>query len=102
MVNLLMRKRKPTDFEKFGYETRLQCGDDEERARQMCGLNIYAYADELQPKIASLQSEIEQNRKHGDALHAHLYNRPEPVNDAAMLTHSKKVRTMRSIIAFAA
>jgi hypothetical protein len=80
----------------------LQCGDDEERARKKCGLRIYACADELQPEITRTQSEIAENKNHGAALHAHLYNRPEPVNDAAMLTHARKIRRLRLLTALAA
>lgn len=98
----LIRRQERIDFEKLGYETVLQCGDDEERARKICGLRIYACADELQPQLARTQSEIAENKNHGDALHAHLYNRPEPVNDAAMLTHAKKIRKYRLLAALAA
>jgi hypothetical protein len=101
-VNVSMRRPERIDFEKLGYETMLQCGDDEERARQICGLRIYAVADELTPNRARLQSEIAENKNHGAALHARLYDRPEPVNDAAMLTHSRKVGRLRLFAAFAA
>jgi hypothetical protein len=80
----------------------LQCGDDEERARKMCGLRIYACADELRPEIERMQSEIAENKNHGAALHAHLYDRPEPVNDAAILTHSRKAGRLRLLTALAA
>lgn len=80
----------------------LQCRDDEERAKTICGLLIHAAAAEQQPTLMRLHSEIDQNRKHGAALHAHLYDRPEPVSDATMLTHAKKVRRLRTMIALAA
>jgi hypothetical protein len=95
LIKRLIEGQESIDFEKVGYETMLQCGDDEERARKMCGLRIYSYADALQSELTRFRSEIEQNKNHGSALHAHLYNRPEPVNDAAMLTHAKKVRKYR-------
>src|SRR5882724_325220 len=101
-MKLSFQKEKSVDFEKFGYETMLQCGDDEERARKMCGLRIYSYADGLQPELTRFRSEIEQNKTHGSALHAHLYIRPEPVNDAAMLTHAKRVRKYRFLAVLAA
>src|SRR5882724_644789 len=101
-MKLSFQKEKSVDFEKFGYETMLQCGDDEERARKMCGLRIYSYADGLQPELTRFRSEIEQNKTHGSALHAHLYIRPEPVNDAAMLTHAKRVRKYRFLAILAA
>src|SRR6266571_4447059 len=102
LIKRLIEGQKSIDFEKFGYETMLQCGEDEERARKMCGLRIYSYADGLQPELTRFGSEIEQNKTHGYALHAHLYNRPEPVNDAAMLTHAKKVRKYRLLAVLAA
>ena len=101
-IRRLIERQESIDFEKFGYETMLQCGDDEERARKLCGLCIYSYADGLQPELTRFRSEIEQNKTHGSALHAHLYIRPEPVNDAAMLTHAKKVRKYRLLAILAA
>lgn len=101
-MKLSFQKEKNIDFEKLGYETGLQCGDNEERAKVICGLRIHALADELQSRVTRLQSEIEQARNQAAALHAHLYDRPEPVNDAAMLTHAKKVRRLRLMTALAA
>jgi hypothetical protein len=102
MMNLFIRKHKQIDFEKLGYEMMLQSRGDEELARNICGLAIHAAADELHPAILRLQSEIAEHRRHGAALHAHLYDRPEPVNDATMLTHSRKVRRLRLLAALAA
>jgi hypothetical protein len=102
MVNLLRKKREPADFDKFGYETMLECGDDEKRAQTICGLRIHALVDELQSTLTRLQSEIEQARRQAAALHAYLYDGPEPVEDAAMLTYSHKVRNTRILVALAA
>jgi hypothetical protein len=101
-MKIFLKKKEQIDFEQLGYQTMMECRGDEERARQICGLRIYATADQLTPNIARLQSEIAENRKHDAALHAHLYNRPEPVNDAAMLTHSRKVRRLRMLATLAA
>ena len=101
-MNLFLRKNDPRDWEDLGYQTMLHCRDNEERARNICGLHIHACADQLQPEIASLRSEIERNRNHGAALHSHLYDRPVPVNDAAMLTHSVNVRILRVLTTLAA
>ena len=90
-MNLILQRQRRIDFEELGYQTMLQCRA-EEPAKNICGLRIHAYADELQPRLTSLQARIEQNKSHSGALHAHLYDRPIPVNDAAMLTHSMKVR----------
>src|SRR5260370_30736283 len=79
----------------------VECGV-EERARNICVLRIHAFADQLQPELSSLQAEIEQNRNRGAALHSHLYDRPVPVNDAAMLTHSLKARILFILTVLAA
>jgi hypothetical protein len=70
--------------------------------RNICGLHLHAYADQLQPKISSLRSEIEQYKHHGLALHAHLHDRSIPVNDAAMLARSMHVRIMLILAVLAA
>ncbi len=101
-MNLSFQKHKQVDFEELGYQTMLQCGDDEERTKNICALHLHACADQLQPEIAGLQSEIEQNSNHATALHSHLYDRPLPVNDAAMLTHSLKARILFVLTALAA
>jgi hypothetical protein len=101
-VNSLIRRREQVDFKKFGYETGLECGDDEKRALTICSVRIHSLADETQPELTRLHSEIEQNQDRGKALHAQLYSRPEPVNDAAMLTHARKVRRLRTMTVLAA
>jgi hypothetical protein len=100
-VNQSLKNVKPIDFEEFGFQTMLH-SDDEDRAKNICGLHLHAYADQLQPEISSLNSEIEHNKHHGLALHAQLYDRPIPVNDAAMLTHSLTSRTLLVLTVLAA
>jgi hypothetical protein len=100
-VNQSLTNAKRIDFEEFGFQTLLN-SDDEDRARNICGLHLHAYADQLQPMISSLMSEIAQRKHHGLALHAHLYDRPIPVNDAAMLTHSLASRILLVLTALAA
>src|SRR5579859_2260190 len=96
----LFQRRERIDFEELGYQTMLEC-IEEERAWNICGCRIHEYAAQLQPKIATLQAEIEQSRNRGAALHSHLYDRPVPVNDAAMLTHSLKARILFVLTALA-
>jgi hypothetical protein len=88
-------------FEEFGFQTMLN-SHDEDRARHICALHIYAYADGLQPELAGLNARIQQNRGHAAALQDCLYDRPIPVNDAAMLTRSTQVRITLTLAALAA
>jgi hypothetical protein len=102
LLDLIFKRNKDTDFEKFGYDTILECWGDEGRARQICGCRIQACEFIVQPEIARKQSEIEQCRNHGAAFHSHLYDRPDPVRDAAMLTHRKKFRIFFAMALLAA
>jgi hypothetical protein len=88
----LRDKREETDFREFAYQTMLECREDEEHAKQICANRIKEYELGITPDIATLQSQIAQYRNQGVALHSHLYDRPEPVDDAQMLTHRKKIR----------
>jgi hypothetical protein len=72
------------DFEHLGYETALQARD-QAAAEQICGLHIHAFADELRPEVSDLNGRIGINLGRTVALHSHLYDRPIPVSDAAML-----------------
>jgi hypothetical protein len=101
-MRLFFQRPERTNFEALGYETSLQCRDDQERARNICGLHLHAYKDEQQPEIARLESEIKEHRGHEGAFHAHLYDRACPVSDAAMLTHSRKVWIVCILCLFAA
>jgi hypothetical protein len=99
-MNQLSRKSKQCDFEEFGRQTRFACAD-RETAIQICSLRLLAYERELQPELSKVNTDILANRYHGAALHAHLYDRPIPVSDAAMLTHSNKCRILLVLTALA-
>jgi hypothetical protein len=99
-LNQSLRKSRPDDFEEFGYQTRLTCRDTAS-AIQICSLHLHAYDDALQPELSRLNSEVLANRHRAAALHAHLYDRPIPVSDAAMLTHSLGCRILLALTALA-
>lgn len=96
----LLRNTEVIDFEALGYHTRLTC-EDAERARNICGLHLHAYAENLQPELSRLHTEIANNKTHAAALHYHLYSGPTPINDAAMLTHSCKCRIVSILVVLA-
>jgi hypothetical protein len=77
-------KTQRIDFEALGYEMMLETGD-EVITRDICGLHIHAFADELKPELSRLSSLIQQARGRRQSLWSHLYDRREPVSDAAML-----------------
>jgi len=83
-MTLVVRKTEEIDFEELGYKTMVETGD-EMVARDICGLQIHAVADELSPKLSRLSSAIRELKGRRQALWAHLYDRHEPVSDAAML-----------------
>jgi len=80
----------------------LECREDEEHAKQICANRLKRYELGITPDIATLQSQIAQYRNQGAALHSHLYDRPEPVDDARMLTHRKKIRIFSAMACLAA
>ena len=88
------------DFEHLGYETALQ-SRDQAAAEQICGLHIHAFADELRPEISDLDSRIDTNQVRTRALHSHLYDRPLPVSDAAMLARDHAVPVLVILCAIA-
>jgi hypothetical protein len=90
-----------TDFEHLGYETALQ-SRDQAAAEQICGLHIHAFADELRPEISDLDGRIDLNLSRTVALHSHLYDRPLPVSDAAMLARDHTVPLLVILGAIAA
>lgn len=92
----VLKNVRPDDFEEFGYQTRLACTDTE-CAIQICRLHLYAREEELQPEISRLNSDISTTRHRSTALHAHLYDRPIPVSDAAMLTHLLESRILLAL-----
>jgi hypothetical protein len=89
------------DFEKLGYETMLECGE-ETRAKRICALHLQSYADGLQPPLDLAKSEIDHAKYQSGSLHSHLYDRPAPVNDAAMLTHSCRAKILLAMSIFTA
>jgi len=100
-MNQSLRKARSVDFEEFGYRTMLE-GDDLERATKICGSHLQAYEHELKPELTRLNSEIVNNEHHASALHAELYDRPIPVNDAEMLAHSKRCLILGAFAGLAA
>jgi hypothetical protein len=100
-MNQSLRKSRSIDFEEFGHRTMLECGDLE-RAMRICGSHLYAYEHELKPELAGVNSEIVSNEHRASALHAELYDRPIPVNDAKMLTQSLKCRIFVAFTVLAA
>jgi hypothetical protein len=77
-------KTQRTDFEALGYKTMVETGD-EVITKDICGLHIHAFADELKPELSRLSSVIQQTKGRRQALWSHLYDRHVPVSDAAML-----------------
>jgi hypothetical protein len=80
----MIRKTQRIDFEALGYRTMIETGD-EIATREICGLHLHAFADELNPELSHLSSAIRQTKARGHALFSHLYDRHEPVSDAKML-----------------
>jgi hypothetical protein len=77
-------KTQRIDFEALGYQTMVETGD-EMITKDICGLHIHAFADELKPELSRLSSVIQQTKGRRQALWSHLYDRHEPVSDAKML-----------------
>ena len=80
----MIRKTQRIDFEALGYKTMVETGD-QIATRDICGLHIHAFADELKPELSHLSSAIQRTKARGHALFSHLYDRHEPVSDAKML-----------------
>jgi len=89
----LTKRVQEIDFEELGYNAMLDAGD-ESRAKQVCALELHAYEQALQPEIAETGSEIQELKNRDFALHAHLYDRPIPVSDPAMLVRSLGARVL--------
>lgn len=92
---------KAIDFEKVGCETMLKCYDPEEAARS-CAPLLHAYELVLQSSIRRLKAKVAELKNRADALHSHLYNRPEPVRDAQMLSDDIKCRILIGLAIVAA
>jgi len=95
------RTMTPADFEELGHQTMLETRDLE-RTKEICALQLYAYEDERQPELGSLRKEMEHATERQRALHHHLYARPIPVNDAAMLSRSQRIRLLLALAGLAA
>ena len=87
------RNAEQIDFEELGFQTMLETGD-ETRAKPICALKLHAYEESLRPELSKLSSEIQQAKNRAQALHCRLYDRPIPVNDAAMLVRSLGARVL--------
>src|ERR1700690_4163055 len=77
-------KKKTIDFEKLGYQTMVETGN-EEIATAICANDIHSLALELRPKLLRLFSDIEQKKGRRQSLWPHLYDRPVPASDAVAL-----------------
>jgi hypothetical protein len=86
-------KNSPEDFEEFGYQTMRRCFDIEQ-AVKTCAESLHAFELALRPKLQRLHSEIVEIKNRILSLHSYLYDRPVPVNDAQMLSHSRKIRIL--------
>lgn len=93
MNKVWQQKLQRIDWEQHGYKTMLECADEKE-AIEICSHELQSLQAEMDPVIGGLRKQADTNRHHGDALHEHLYGRAIPVNDASMLTHRSKVRTV--------
>jgi hypothetical protein len=58
------------DFEELGYKTMVETGD-EVITKNICGLHIHAFADELKPELSRLASVIQKRRVDG-GLFGHI------------------------------
>ena len=83
-MTAMIQKTQRIDFEALGYKTMVETGD-EMITKEICGLHIHAFADELKPELSRLSSVIQQTKGRRQALWSHLYDRHVPVSDAAML-----------------
>ena len=81
---MMTSEKKEQDFEELGFKTMVET-QNEQRTKEICGLHISAYDDEIQPAIAALNSEIEESTHQRHSLWTHLYDRPVPASDAWML-----------------
>ena len=63
-----------TDFEELGYKTMMETGDDV-ITKDICGLHIHAFSDELKPELSRLSFIVQQTKGRRQALWAHLYDR---------------------------
>src|SRR5262245_18291454 len=101
-MSLLRDQRGETDFREYGYRTMLECGEEQERGKQICANRLKEHELGITLDIATSRSQIVQHRHNGAALHSFLYDRPEPVDDARMFAHRKKFRIFFAMACLAA
>lgn len=77
-------EKREVDFEELGFKTMIET-QNEQRTKEICGLHLSAYRDEIQPAISALGAEIEESTYQRHSLWTHLYDRPVPASDAWML-----------------
>ncbi len=100
-MNYLSHKKVGDYFEELGHRTMLECRE-ETQAIAICALDIQSYQHSLQPDLTRLCSETAENKNRHSALHDHLYNRPEPVNDGKMLGRRRTIRILIFLAVLAA
>ncbi len=91
-----IKNKSKADFEEIGHNTRLE-SENQENAKEICALRIHEYEQELKPIISETVSHIQECRTRDRALHVRLYERPIPVNDAAMLVRSTGDQTLLAL-----
>src|SRR5579885_2745779 len=96
-----LRKRLRINFLELGRETMENVGD-EIAAKDICALQIHAYADELQPEITDLTQTTEHRDQERRSLWTHCYDRPVPVSDAKMLAFAVETSVLAALITFTA
>ena len=84
-MTTISKPRHADDFEALGQRTMMETGD-QIAAQNICGLHLQAFADELRPALSRIASAIQVVKGRQCALMSHLYDRLEPVRDAAMLS----------------
>ena len=87
-------KSRPEEFEEFGYDTMIACGN-KEQAIELCGLHIHAYEDKLQSEIQKCDAELIDAKHQHRALRACLYEHQVPVGNSEMLARKRKITTRR-------
>jgi len=92
---------KPIDWEELGHQTML-AANEEAGAIDVCRYHLHAYEQQAQPEIVRVTAETGQARAQAQALHLYLYDRPVPVDDASMLTHSLRVKIVLALCLFVA
>jgi hypothetical protein len=100
-MTYLSSKKLGDHFEELGHRTMLECRDEAEAIR-ICALEIQSHEVRLQPELATLAAEIAENSNRHLALHDHLYDRPAPINDAAMLVRGRTIVILSSLAVLAA